>query len=141
MDEALGIMNGQSGADCVWKSALVTGSRQSAYPSSGENARIKKGVTYSRPTTGTGMPSLERFQAHPIGRAFKRHPVSRKCQFRSGQRPKLANLLFVGWSIGLHTPSFQKIVTVHPMHGNGDVWSSAFKRYLDKDRVNAVLRT
>ena len=30
-----------------------------------------RGVTYSRPNSGTGMPSTERFQARPSGRASK----------------------------------------------------------------------
>ena len=31
----------------------------------------RRGVTYSRPNSGTGMPSTERFQARPSGRASK----------------------------------------------------------------------
>jgi hypothetical protein len=35
-------------------------------------SNTKRGVTYSRPDTGTGMPSLGRFRARPMGRASNR---------------------------------------------------------------------
>lgn len=42
----------------------------------------KMGVTYSRSLTGTRMPSKERFQTRPMGRAFKRCLLSRNFSFR-----------------------------------------------------------
>ena len=42
----------------------------------------EKGVTYSRPLTGMGMPSKERFQTRPMGRAFKHCLLSRNFPFR-----------------------------------------------------------
>jgi hypothetical protein len=55
-------------------------------------AANKKGVTYSRSITGTGMPSKERFQTRPMGRAFKRCLLSRNFLFRYRQQPKLRKL-------------------------------------------------
>jgi hypothetical protein len=52
------------------------------------------GVTYSRSSTGTGMPSKERFQTRPMGRAFKRCLLSRNFLFRGRQQPKLRRLFF-----------------------------------------------
>ena len=49
----------------------------------------KMGVTYSRSSTGTGMPSKERFQTRPMGRVFKRCLLSRNFLFRGRQQPKL----------------------------------------------------
>jgi hypothetical protein len=47
-----------------------------------------RGVTYSRPSTGTGMPSQERFRARPMWACLEPCPVSRNYQFRGGQQPK-----------------------------------------------------
>jgi hypothetical protein len=41
----------------------------------------KKGVTYSRPTTGTGMPSTERFRARPMWACLEPCPLSEISRF------------------------------------------------------------
>src|ERR1035441_3653811 len=54
-----------------------------------------RGVSYSRPNPGTGMPSQERFRARPMWACLEPCPVGRNYQFRGGQQPKLANSLCV----------------------------------------------
>jgi hypothetical protein len=44
------------------------------------------------------MPSKERFQTRPMGRAFKTLSLSRNFPFRYGQKPKQRKLDIVGFS-------------------------------------------
>jgi len=55
----------------------------------------EKGVTYSRPDTGTGMPSLERFRARPKRGVPRTVSSDQKYQFCVGQQPKPQIVLFV----------------------------------------------
>jgi hypothetical protein len=53
------------------------------------------GDTYLRPTTGTGMPSKERFRRAPMGGARRALSFDRNFPFRSEQQPKLREMYFV----------------------------------------------
>ena len=56
----------------------------------------RRGVTYSRSFSGTGVPSTERFQARPSGRAFERRPWSSKfARFEKDSSRSYANCVFV----------------------------------------------
>ncbi len=59
------------------------------------------GRTYLRPATGTGMLLKERFQHAPFGACFERRPSSRNFPFRSGQQPKLREIVYrvFFWSV------------------------------------------
>jgi len=46
---------------------------------------IKRGRTYLRPKSGTGMPTVERFRRAPCGARFQRCPPFRNFPFRLGQ--------------------------------------------------------
>jgi len=56
-----------------------------------------KGVTYSRPNPGTGMPSQERFRARPMWACLEPCPASQNYQFWIGQQPK-PQISFLFWS-------------------------------------------
>ena len=55
----------------------------------------KRGVTYSRPDTGTGMPSLERFRARPMSACSEPCPVGQNYQFCGRTAAKAANQFVV----------------------------------------------
>ena len=53
---------------------------------------LPRGVTYSRPDTGTGMPLQERLGARPMGRASFACPVSEITSFVADQpKPQLGD--------------------------------------------------
>jgi hypothetical protein len=60
-------------------------------------SKINRGVTYSRPTTGTGMPIQERFGTRPSGRASLR-VLHLKLPVSSWTAVEAANLLL--YSLG-----------------------------------------
>ena len=51
----------------------------------------RRGVSYSRPNSGTDMPSTGRFQARPCGRAFERRPLSESVSFELDSSRSYAN--------------------------------------------------
>jgi len=61
------------------------------------------------------MPSKERFQTRPMGRAFKRCLLSQNYQFWNGQQPKLRKLDF--WFSGLYFKPTLTIETNGLWHG------------------------
>ena len=60
----------------------------------------KKGRGYSRPESGTGMPTRERFQRAPGGARVERCLLVEIPRFRYRQQPKLRELILLNWFSG-----------------------------------------